>query len=274
MTTKEKSMVLNKPHTLSARAVLAVCTVMVLGLLYARPLLRNRYEDIAYSLAPSAERAFAYGERHFDARNPSQYDISRAQYFFDLAAAKDPTLPYVYHELARIDFLKGRFNAALAKINLQIANHGDETPNSYYVRGLIEGYMGKYDASAKDYERYLESDPTNWAALNDYAWVLLKANRPEEAAAATARGLANFPDNPWLLNSQATALYETGDYAGALVAVQHANAEVQKTTEEKWLTAYPGNDPKIASDGLTAFKKAVSDNMHTIEQALASSTIQ
>ncbi|MDO8514302.1 MAG: tetratricopeptide repeat protein [bacterium] len=257
-------------------AGLAVLFVLGLALTWntAPQSLRNAGEDALYVINPTAARAFAYGERHFNASNSSAYDIARAEYFFKKAAALDPTILYLYHELARIDFLKGRFNAALAKIDFQISMHGDETPNSYYVRGLIEGYMGKYDASAKDYERYLEYDPTNWAALNDYAWVLLKANRPEEAAAATARGLENFPDNPWLLNSQATALYEMGDYAGALVYVQRADAEVRKTTEKQWLVAYPGNDPKIASDGLAAFKKAVSGNMHTIEQSLASSTVQ
>jgi hypothetical protein len=34
------------------------------------------------------------------------------------------------------------------------------------------------------------------------------------------------------------------------------------------LQAYPGNDPLIASQGLAAFKKAVEENIHTIERAL------
>ncbi len=187
--------------------------VLVAAAVFARPLFVDLSEDIMYALHPSPERAFAYGERHFSAGDVAEYDIVRAGYFFNEAAKKDPTIPYLYHELARIDFLRGDFTAALARINFQISMQGDKTPNSYYVRGLIEGYMGDYDASAKDYEHFLKFDPNNWAALNDYAWVLLKADRPGDAAEAAEKGLALFPNNAWLLNTDATALYETHDYA-------------------------------------------------------------
>ena len=232
------------------------------------------WEDGMYALAPSATRAFAYGERHFNARNASAYDIERAAYFFGKAADIDSTYPYLYHELARIAFLKGEFETAMALINMQIAQMGDNAPNSYYIRALIEGYKGEYAASAKDYEYFLKFHPTNWAANNDYAWVLLKAGRAQEAKLATARALKWFPDNPWLLNTSATALYETHEYAEALRAAQKASAEVAKLSEAAWLQAYPGNDPRIANKGITAFKKAVEDNIHSITLVLASNTVQ
>ena len=34
--------------------------------------------------------------------------------------------------------------------------------------------MGDYASAAKDYETYLRTDSKNWAAINDYAWVLIK----------------------------------------------------------------------------------------------------
>src|SRR3989338_1539336 len=237
-------------------------------------LYRNTYESLMYRLFPSAERAFAYGERHFNARNASAYDVDRAAYFFGKAADSDPTFPYLYHELARIAFLKGDFEAAMALIDMQIAQMGDSAPNSYYIRALIEGYKGEYAASAKDYEYFLQFHPTNWAANNDYAWVLLKAGRAQEAKLATARALEWFPDNPWLLNTYATALYETREYTEALRAAQKASIAVAKLSESEWLQAYPGNDPRIANSGIAAFKKAVEDNIHSITLALASSTVQ
>lgn len=232
------------------------------------------WEDTMYALTPSAARAFAYGERHFNARNASAYDIERAEYFFGKAADIDPTYPYLYHELARIAFLKGEFEPAMALINMQIAQMGDRAPNSYYIRALIEGYKGEYAASAKDYEYFLKFQPTNWAANNDYAWVLLKAGRAQEAKLATARALEWFPDNPWLLNTYATALFEMHEYAGALDAAKMASVAVAALSEAEWLQAYPGNDPRIANKGITAFKKAVQDNMHSITLALPSSTLQ
>ena len=49
---------------------------------------------------------------------------------------------------------------------------------------------------------------------------------------------------------------------------------VAKISEADWLNAYPGNDPKIAGEGIAAFKKAVENNMHTIGLAAASDTLQ
>ncbi len=254
--------------------------ICIAGLLLAfnynsvRAALSNMYEDVAYAVSPTAARAYAYGVAHFDAANPAQYDINRASYFFNLAVAKDPTLPYIYHELARIAFLRGNFNQALALIDIQIERQGDKTPNSYYVRGLIEGYMGLYDASAKDYEHFIRFDPHDWAAKNDEAWVLLKAKRYADALAVTDSGLADDPANPWLLNSNATALYELGRYREALAVAEKASAAVALLTPAQWSHAYPGNDPAIAAQGLATFQKAVRDNMHTISLAVASSTVQ
>lgn len=232
----------------------------------------NAYEDISFSRVPSAEKAFAYGERHFNGQNKIAYDVDRAEYFFREAVKLDPSLIYVHHELARIHFLRGHFWDAMAEINTQIQEHGTSTPNSYYVRGLIEGYMGDYASAAKDYEEFLKVAPRNWAAVNDYAWVLLKDNRPKEAAAATEEALKYFPQNPWLLNSSAIALYEIGEIEKAHERAQAAWERVQKVSEREWLHSYPGNDPAIAAEGIATFRASVEENRKRIELALASNT--
>lgn len=235
--------------------------------------LRVIQENIAFVIDPSATRAFTYAERHFNAQDAGAYDIDRAEYFFKKAALLDPELPYLYHELARIEFLKGNFPRALALINLQIALHGDETPNSYYIRGLIEGYAGDYDAAVADYAHFLDIAQSNWAAINDYAWVLLKAHNPLQAASVTGRALNTFPNNAWLLNTNATALFEIGEIEQALIKARAAVAESQKLGPSDWLLAYPGNDPRIAASGIAAFKEAALSNMHTIELAASTSTV-
>ena len=235
---------------------------------------RNILEDTAYRFDPTAARAFAYGERHFNAKNRSGYDIERAEYFFNKAADIDPTTPYLYHELARIAFLKGDFETAMVLIDSQIELMGDAAPNSYYVRGLIRGYRGEYANAAKDYEHFLQFHPANWAAINDYAWVLLKADRAQEAVDATLRGLGAFPYNAWLLSTNAAALYEVGHTKDALSQARAAVAAAGRVSENDWLTAYPGNDPQIAKEGVAALRAAARSNMHTIELALASSTVQ
>ncbi len=236
--------------------------------------IRAGYEVTSLRLFPSAERAFAYGERHFYASNPTAYNLPLANEFFLRAETLDPTLPYVHHELARISFLRGDFASAMTAINIEIENHGDTEPNAYYVRGLIEGYMGDYDAAIADYKQFLRSYPNNWAGVNDYAWVLLKAKRFIEAREATAWALQYAPDNPWLLNSSATALFETGHFSEALAAAKRANHAVQNISEAQWLQAYPGNDPSVAPQGIMSLKQAIQNNIHSIELKIASSAVQ
>jgi tetratricopeptide (TPR) repeat protein len=261
------------PQAHVSSVIITVLAVLLLALFFQTQL-RDAYENISFTIDPSAARAYSYAERHFDASDPANYDVDRAEYFFRLAQMRDPNLPYLYHELARIDFLKGMFTQALANINIQIANKGDETPNSYYVRGLIEGYMGDYASAAADYEHFLRFDPYNWAGLNDYAWVLLKAGRSKDAFLATSKGLQKFPNNAWLLNSNAIALFEMGDLRDAKLQAQRAMDQTQLVTSADWLHAYPGNDPKIAAAGVEAFKKATVDNMHSIISATSTHALQ
>lgn len=225
------------------------------------------WENRAYAAHPSAQLAFEIGERHFDSSTyPQYYDIDRAEYFFNVAVKEDPHLPYIWHELARIAFLHGDFPLALAYIDVQIAQEGDKTPNSYYVRGLIEGFMGKYSDAERDYAHYLQYDPINWAAVNDYSWVLLKDGKPAQAHAAIAAVIRYFPDNPWLFNSDAIALSELGATSSALTQIRIADKALSSLPPEMWTQAYPGNDPSISQDGLDAFKAAVEGNMHRLER--------
>ncbi|HUO50669.1 MAG TPA: hypothetical protein VMU25_03875 [Candidatus Paceibacterota bacterium] len=261
-----------------AQTIIAIGAIFFIGVVLCfafRENIRDGYEVASSVFAPNAERDFAYGERHLNASsNPQAYNLDLAEYFFWQAQKLDPMIPYLYHEIARVDFLRGNFTKALDEINLQIENQGDNTPNSYYVRGLIEGYMGDYTDAARDYAHFLQFDPYNWAGLNDYAWVLLKAGRSADAAAATSKGLSRFPNNPWLLNSNVIALYEIGDIKDARTQAQKAVAAVASVTTADWLHSYPGNDPAIAQEGIASLKEAATNNMHMVDAATTSHGVQ
>lgn len=249
---------------------IAIIVVIVGIALVAQPI-RGGYEVASTYIAPNAERAYEAGERHFSALNSQAYNIDLAEKLFLRARALDPENSYVNHQLARIAFLRGDLSEAMILINLQIDNHGDAVPNSYYVRGLIRGYMGDYENAAQDYAHYISLLGTpNWAAYTDYAWVLLKAERFAEAASTTEYALGIFPENAWLLNTSAIALYELGKYEKALERAQKAVTAADKVTERQWLTAYPGNDPRIAPEGIATLKKSTLDNMREIENAVRS----
>lgn len=263
-------------HRMRCRVATVLVTLLSVALLAQTPFMRAGlvagYEQISFLIAPTAERAYTYGSKHFDASHGDQYDIDRAEYFFKKAEESDPTYPYLQHQLARIAFLRGDFVAAISHINKEIERYGDTHANSYYVRGLIKGFAGDYTGAVLDYETYLKTDPTNWAAINDYAWVLLKADRPRDALISLDWGLIYWPENAWLHNSRATALFELGRLEEAQIAGVAAMQSALRVTEEDWLQAYPGNDPLIAKTGVDAFRSAILENMHTISLALEKAT--
>jgi tetratricopeptide (TPR) repeat protein len=257
-------------------ARLALIVVFLVGLVAYGPhiyyLASVASENTLFKMRPSAEKALAYGGRHLNASSRALYDIDRTEMWFRTAERMEAELPLLNHQLARVTFLRGNLGEALFYIEkeIQLGNHKS---NAHYMRGLIQGYLGNYTEAAKSYEKYLVDNPQNWAGLTDYAWVLLKAKRFEDARDATERGLMVFPDNAWLLNTSAIALYELGDLSLALERAQKAVAATEKLTESDWLHAYPGNDPAIAHEGLATLRKSAVDNMHIVEAAHASSTI-
>lgn len=236
---------------------------------------RFLYERAVFYSFPTAERALAYGDNHFSSLNARMYDLDAARYFYDYAYALDPKLPLLSHQLARVAFLRGDNVQAMFFINRELTQNPDPIPSSYYVRGLIEGYMGDYDKAAEDYAKFISLHGTiNWASQNDYAWVLLKAKKPGDAHAAAERGLSAFPENPWLLNTDAIALYEMGSTTAAKKEVALANQFVTKITPQDWLVAYPGNDPASAEEGIQTLRKSIEANMHTIESGSPANAVQ
>jgi tetratricopeptide (TPR) repeat protein len=248
-------------------AALACLLSTLLFFVFQKPLLFV-YQDISFAYAPTAERAAQYGSWHLSASTANLYDIDRAESWYKKAAAIDPVYPSVQHQLARIAFLRNDLASAIGYIDREIEKYGEANPNSYYIRALIEGYQKEYVAAAKDYEAYFKLAPANWAGINDYSWVLLKAGLPEGALSTLQWGLTKWPDNPWLLHNKVIALYELGRYQEAATTAAAAVAAVDAVGEVDWLIAYPGNDPRSAGEGLASFKAAVKANQEKVQKTL------
>ncbi len=262
-------------QTVSTNTLVSAFTLLI-GLLcilaltpHFRGFAKIVHEEIMLSIDPSAERYYTYGSDHLDAHTrPFYYDNSRASRLFHGAATIDAQFPNLQHQLARIAFLEGRLEEALSRVDSEIAHNPILTPSSHYLRGLVLGYMGRYDEAALSYAQYLTHDPNNWAANMDISWVLIKAQRYDEALAAIDHGLRSFPDNAWLHNGRAITLYEMGRYDEALLSAQSAAVAVESVTEVLWLTAYPGNDPRIAKDGIATLRNSIAENLKKIQERL------
>ncbi len=218
--------------------------------------------SIAYALPPqlvfSAPRALEIGNHYFSSR---AYNLSLAEWYLKRALELDSDTPDAWHQLARIDFLRGDFNRALEKINTQIDLHGDSLMSSYYIRGLIFGYMGRFAEAEIDFRRFIAWNPDGWAGWNDLSWVYFAQGKYSEAADAAEWGLEKHPGNPWLLNSRGVALLNLGEKIEAEQLLTQALGIVSVITPETWAQAYPGNDPGIAERGLRAFRETVNNNL-------------
>ncbi len=225
-------------------------------------------ERFFLSIRPSAASAFSYGMRHLDGKEPGAYNISDAEYFFERAIQLDPAYPQAHQQLARIHFLNGEYERALDEINLEFARDpGTQDSSTFYIRGLIEGYLKQYESAVHDYKRSVQLDPKGWEGRVDYAWVLIKTEQFDEALKVIRDGLVVRPENPWLLSVYATVLFETGDVQAALVAARRAKTAIDGLTEAEWSEAYPGNAPHAAETGLRTLRAAAEINLKKIEAA-------
>ncbi len=234
----------------------------------------ERVKDrVALRFDRTASHAFTLGTHHLDTTNRDEYNIDEAMYFFQEAASIDPSYPLVHHQIARIYFLQGRYSQALESVNKELANNPQGTfASSYYLRGLIAGYMQDYDSAVRDYKKYVELNPSGWEGRVDYAWVLIKTKDYKTALDTIDDGLIAWPENPWLLSVRATTLFEMGRLEEAHATVRAAALAAEGITPEIWLRAYPGNNPDAAAVGIETIRSSIAKNVDSIERAVRTSS--
>src|SRR3954467_9141352 len=94
-------------------ALILLSAVSALFIYRQHVFIERLQENILFAARPSAERAYSYGLRHFEASAPEEYDVERATYFFNKALEIDASYPMVHYQLARIAFLQSYFHTAL-----------------------------------------------------------------------------------------------------------------------------------------------------------------
>jgi tetratricopeptide (TPR) repeat protein len=176
-------------------------------------------------------------------------------------------VPAAWHELARIEFLRGNFAAALTAINTQIKLHGHDTVASYYVRALIEGFMQQNDAAEADFKVFLAAKPGNWGVYNDLAWIYFQEGAYGKAEAIAREGLKIAPESPWLLTSLGVALFNEGENVEAREVLTRARTKLDTLSAGDWSRVNPGNDPQIARSSLGKMKEAVEKDLALIPVA-------
>jgi tetratricopeptide (TPR) repeat protein len=196
---------------------------------------------------------------------PSLYNVTLAEFFFTNAAY--PLLgspaPYAHYQLSRTYFIQGKLNAALDEAEKELSFY-PEHERTYYILGLTLGYLNREEEAIDAFQKFIEFDPSSWAARNDTAWLQFRIGDIDGALATIEPAVANA-GNPWIQNTYGTLLLNKGRYAEARQALLYAQKEVNQMTEASWGAAYPGNDPRIYRIGLEAMKSSIAENLKLLE---------
>ncbi|MDP3947377.1 MAG: hypothetical protein Q8Q41_01645 [bacterium] len=242
----------------AAAALTLTLAVFVFRDQAARLVWRVSLPELALLLDRSdAALALTVGNYYFGG---GTYNLDAAVRAFRKAWDIDEGLLGPRYQLARIAFLKGDFSGALALINEELALHPG-FKRSYYVRGLIYGYIENYELAARDFKEFLAWNPKSWAGWNDLAWVYFASGDFALAEEAARSGLEYSPVNPWLLLSRGTALLNLEKKNEAEEVLTRAQAAARALTPADWGRAYPGNDPTSYPKGLEEMQNVIERNI-------------
>jgi tetratricopeptide (TPR) repeat protein len=136
-------------------------------------------------------------------------EYSKAEASFLAAAALEPKNAQARFSLARVRFLTGRFEDALATSQAAL-ELGEPPARVHHLRARIEEERGRFAAALEEYRRAVSADRRFVDALSGEASVLYKLGRYTEAQSSAEAALRLDPTN-----SEAWTLLDRLRQAGA-----------------------------------------------------------
>ncbi|NQV93097.1 tetratricopeptide repeat protein [Candidatus Kaiserbacteria bacterium] len=216
---------------------------------------------IALIIHNDAEFSFEIGNYYFNAEGSGVYDQEKAKKYFTKTLDLDSGHMFARHQLARISFLRGDFEEAIGIINTQIELHGDLVVSSYYVRGLIYGFVGSLNEAERDFLHFISVKDNNWGGYNDIAWVYFQKGDYARALEYASKGLLLAPESPWLLTTKGVVLMNLGENTEAISHLEKALKLTLELEPHSWSQTNPGNDPRIAKEGLSRMEEIIRENL-------------
>ncbi len=210
------------------------------------------------------------GEKTFGGTPPVFYNISIAEKAYTRASElkiNDKPTPWAHYQLGRIAFIKGDLPLALTYFKKELEYYPNHT-KVYYMEGLTFGYMGREREGIKAFTWYTQNTNDSWASFNDLAWLQFRVGDIEEALETIEPIAKNQPYNPWVANTYAVLLMNTGRHQEAKASLQRGLITLDTMTEEDWGIAYPGNDPRIYNKGLTSMRESFESNQQLVDEKL------
>ena len=229
--------------------------------------------SIFYFNQNKKEVYFKIGNRFFGSESFGSKSIGSYIYNVDLAAkffsmskipgqeSGEKDLMWVNYQLSRTEFIKGNLYNAVIYADKELELYPDNC-RTYYIKGLAYGYLEDLDNAIRDFEKFNSICVKNsWAGHNDLAWFWFRKGNMEKVVEVINEVKDIYADNPWLMNTYGVALLNQKKYAEAIKYLEIAKTSSSKMTEKDWGAAYPGNNPKIYGEGLSAMRQNIEKNI-------------
>lgn len=197
------------------------------------------------------------------------HKLREAKKFYKKALELDPEIANTHYQLARVYFIGGQLFSALQEINKELEVN-PLNPRSYYIKGLILGYMGRFEEAEESFKTFLKSDearyPNGWGGYVDLGWVLMRQKKYQEALWILKEAEDLFSPNTWVYNGLGAAHLALKNYDTAEDYYKKAYEGAKKMTVEEWLVAYPAHDPKTAEDGIKQIIESIEKNISLVRE--------
>lgn len=222
---------------------------------------------IAYSYR--GETLMTIGGFTFGNKKTIFYSLPIATFAYTKAAEMNSPFPFSNYQLGRIAFIKGDFETALTYFEKELAFY-PHTTKTYYMLGLTLGYMHREKEGIEMFSRYIENTTDTWASYNDKAWLQFRIGDVDGALATIEEVVQVQPYNPWIANTYGVLLMNKKRYKEAEDSFLKGRERLETMTEEDWGQAYPGNDPRIYTTGLSAMRQSYEDNLELVRERMKS----
>jgi hypothetical protein len=118
------------------------------------------------------------------------------------------------------------------------------------------------------FDKFLEKKPESWAARNDKAWLQFRTGDIDGAIATIEPVVEVAKYTVWVQNTYCALLINKKRYVEAKDVCERAKWLAEGLTEKDWGRAYPGNDPRIYSTGISGMQSSVYQNIQLLDTHL------
>ncbi len=152
--------------------------------------------------------------------------VDEAQSAYEAIAAERADDPEPLLRLGNLLRWERRFEEALTAYDEAVVRNDEVDARDwllFYFRGISNERSGRWDAAEADFEKALELRPEQPQVLNylGYSWVERRKNL-DRARGMLERAVELRPRDGYIVDSLGWALYQLGDFEGAVDQLEHA----------------------------------------------------